>query len=515
MFRATRETQEVCSACLEAEFASGVSSTEAQHDENVKEYVGARKRQIERAARMGRAFRSRSAYSVVGKVRCGLAMVLFLVCVFFFVISDGEQMTVLNQLDFVYQISISISVAVISSLLLLPSFSRHKIIISSTILLMLTLGATMPLFWNYKVPESTEYTHTVGSEAALEEAQKQSGRLLTDKDIPAFVDLERTRPGSVHYCIFIRCDMADRNTTDGVLYFGSMEQSTRNLVRSSLSRQLEGAKVEINNSPNGEGVIFTASNVKAERKNISNMLSRYGEVYFSDAARGVYEILLDSDKIKIGEDVDPMMLLDYHRPGFVEANMRALQSLDAKLVAAAADRLAKANVPMLRGDVAHRLAQTLQSSWKTEPATYKALAEALVVYARDDEPQLEPLLWEYFESNLKAGRGVSSTVVARLAQIAPQRMKTPVLKLWQSNPAAWNQIAGLLAAELEPFMISQLSRQDLPVKELTDVLNYIQLYGTAQALPVLSTLESHPDKAVARKVANTISEIQRRQSAAQ
>ena len=51
--------------------------------------------------------------------------------------------------------------------------------------------------------------------------------------------------------------------------------------------------------------------------------------------------------------------------------------------------------------------------------------------------------------------------------------------------------------------------------ELTDVLNYIQLYGTAQALPVLSTLESHPDKAVARKVANTISEIQRRQSAAQ
>ena len=138
-----------------------------------------------------------------------------------------------------------------------------------------------------------------------------------------------------------------------------------------------------------------------------------------------------------------------------------------------------------------------------------------MVYAPETDTKIVPVLWDYFEHNLRAGKGVSSKVVHRLALLAPQQMKTPVLKLWQSNPAAWNDIAGLLVAELEPYMIEQLSRTDLSLKELSDLLNYEQPYGTAKALQVVQQHANHPDKAIARKVENTVADITARSNAAQ
>lgn len=516
MFHASREGQEVCAQCLEEEFSSGSSSAgTTTYKELTKEYAVSVRKQKERASRMGRNLRSSSAYNVMGAVRCCLGVALFLVCVFFFIISDGDKPTFLNQLEFSYQLSISFGAAIIASLLLVPSFPRHKKVVALVIAIMMGLGATMPMFWHYKVPETTEFVPTMVEEEQVVEEPEQTGRLLTDKDVPYFTELEQNRPKSVHYCVFIRCDIADKNTADGVLYFGSMDQGTRNLVKTSLSRLLDGARVEVNNPPNGSGVVFTIANVPAERKNISSLLERYGQVYYTDAARGVYELVLESDRIKVGEDVDPAVLLDNHRPGFAEANMRALFSLDAKLVGAAADRLAKADLPMLRPDIYNKLLQCLAFSWKTDPNVHKSLVEALVVYAPETDTKIVPVLWDYFEHNLRAGKGVSSKVVHRLALLAPQQMKTPVLKLWQSNPAAWNDIAGLLVAELEPYMIEQLSRTDLSLKELSDLLNYEQPYGTAKALQVVQQHSNHPDKAIARKVENTVADITARSNAAQ
>lgn len=511
VFRATQESQEICAECLGAEFGSGVVATDFGRDSVVKSNTDAMRRQQARADRVGKQLRSSSAFSTMGQVRCGLAVLLFLICVFMFIISDGEHMTFLNQLEYNYQLSISVGVSLVASLLLLPSFSGHKVTIGISWAIMLIMGVNMPNMWHYRVPQTTIYSHNEEEKDVADIAASIKGRLLTDKELSYFYDLKKTRPRAVHYSVFVRCDAIQEDYAAGVVSFGKMEQKNRNLIRSSLSRMLHGAQVEINNTASGSGVIFTVVNVPDERKNLTTMLGCYGRVYFSDAAEGIYELLLEPDKVSIGEELDTSVLLDPAHPGFAELNMRALRSLNAEIVRAAAKRLADANVNRLRSDICSRLIETLQYPWEAEPDAYNALVEALVVYAPAGEARTIDLLWHYFKENIRNRRGVSNIVVTRLAKDAPERMKDPVLKLWQANPTAWNDIAGILAAELEPVILEQLSKSASDVKVMTDCLNYLEPYGTQKAIPVLEAYVNHQDRAIARKAANTIDAIRGRQ----
>ncbi|MBE6435010.1 MAG: hypothetical protein E7030_02265 [Akkermansiaceae bacterium] len=510
MFRASTESQDVCPACLNDEFGSGVAAKDFGREAFIKENSAAMRRQQARATRLSKNFRSATAYNLIGMLRCGLGVILFMICVLLFLISDGDQMTFLNQLDYTYQLCISLGTALISSLLLLPSFTRHKIVVASFWVIMLSMGATMPSMWHFKVPNVSDYEPETAEEKPGDDAALTSGRHLTDADLAYFNELKESRTRGVHYSVFVRCDLVKEDVAEGIISFGRMEQPTRNLIRTSLSRLMKGAKVEINNSADGSGVIFTVVNVPDERKNISSILNRYGRVYYSEPAEGIYELLLEPDKVKIGDGYDAAVMLDPLHPSFAELNMKALRSLDAEIVRAAASRLAEANVNRLRNDIAVRIIEALQQPWESEADTYNALAEALVVYAPHGMPQVADILWRYFQNNIRAGRGVSQRVAVRLAQEAPDKMKTPVLKLWQANPTAWNEVAGVLVEFMEPYMIEQLTKKNLSVKDLTHVMNYLQSYGTSRALPALQPYVEHGDKAITRKASNTIDSIKGR-----
>lgn len=515
VFRPSTESQDVCAVCLNEEFGAGVAATDFGRESILKEHSEAMRRQRARASRLARAFRSTSAFSMLGLVRCVLAVILFLICVFFFITSDGDKLTFLNQLPYIYQLSISLGCAIISSLLLLPSFSRHKTIVMVTCLLMLALGATMPTIWHFRVPVTTAYVPETGAGSAKGEQALNNGRLIDDKELSFFSDLKKTRPRDVHYCVFMRCDHLKDDTAPGVISYGRMDQSARNLIRSSLSRLMHGAPVEINNSQNGCGVIFTVSCVPGEKQNISSLLNRYGSVYFSDAAEGIYELTLDPDKLAIGEDCDTSKLLDPMHPAFAELNIKALRSLRADVVRASAKRLADANVNRLRADICNRLIETLNTPWETDLDTYNMLIDALVVYAPEGDVRITPLLWNYFQTVIRAHRSVSNDVAIRLAKAAPDKMNEPVLKLWQLNPTAWNEVAGVLVDYIEPYMIEQLEKKDLSVRQLTDCLNYLQPYGTAKSLPFLQPYLGHADRAISRKASNTIDAIKVRIRSAQ
>ena len=157
----------------------------------------------------------------------------------------------------------------------------------------------------------------------------------------------------------------------------------------------------------------------------------------------------------------------------------------------------------------------MKDPWATDPDTYNVLIDALVVYAPEGDARITPLLWDYFQTTIRARRAVSHAVAVRLAKAAPDKMNGPVLKLWQANPTAWNEVAGVLVEHMEPYMIEQLQKNDLSVKQLTDCLNYLQPYGTAASLPVLQPYLEHNDRAISRKVSNTIDAINGRAQSAQ
>ena len=107
MFRASTESQDVCPTCLNDEFGSGVAATDFGREEFIKENSAAMRRQQARATRLSKNFRSATAYNLIGMLRCGLGVILFMICVLLFLISDGDEMTFLNQLEYEYQLCIS------------------------------------------------------------------------------------------------------------------------------------------------------------------------------------------------------------------------------------------------------------------------------------------------------------------------------------------------------------------------------------------------------------------------
>ena len=512
MFQASSEEQDVCSQCLSAEFASGELSSEVSHEELVKEYAGgASRRQQARARRMGRALSSSTAFSMMGKVRCGFAVLLFLICTALFILGDGEQKTFLNQLAEEEQLAISISVCVISAALLLPSYSRHKLVVGLSSLFIVLMGVFMPSMWHHRTAEVGSAPGVAVDEAtSATVSEAEDGRYLKDEELTMFHKLHDEKPRGVHYVVFMRCDIDDSHKVNGTLAFGRMEQSTRNLIKSSLSRFMHGAEVLLNNSRDGNGVIFTIADVKGERINMEQILKRYGRVYYKDTRRGVYELAIETDKIQPGMDADPQARMNPHSARFAEANMKALGSLDAKLVADAARKLASANTQVLRGDICDNLLRALESPWESEPDAHQALVEALTVYARKGDARVVAPLKLYFDQCIKFGRGISSPVVLRLVEEAPEQVVDAVLRLWAANPGAWNEITGKLGTHAETQMISFLERTDLPMNRIFDILTFLHDFGTEASLPVLERYLSHEDKTVSAKAEGTVASIRKR-----
>lgn len=514
LFRASDESQDVCPGCLNDEFASGVAVSAPVEAPTVKNQSVAMMRQKARANRFGKSFGGKRSFNSSGAVRCSLAVFLFAVCVFMFLLSDGEHETFLNQLEYHYQLSISLGFALISTALLLPSFSAHKTQVGAVVAVILLLGISMPSMWHFRIPETEAYSAPPRQLTDTESNRPPEGRMIQDKELEPFIVAQSSRPDRVHYSIFVRYSVASSNPENGRVKYEKMDAATKNLIKKSLSRLLRTEKVDFVESRTEFGVIYTVSDVLGNKQNISTLLGRYGDVYYSDPVAGIYEVALDQNKINSGKNAMVAESRNPNHPAYTELNMQALRCLDPGVVCEAANELARSNVNRLRSDIVNCLLGVLQEPWEKEPATYKALVEALVVYATDmGNAQVVDALWKYFDRNVKANQSVSIIVTRRLVKEVPDRMAEPVWLLWQRQPDAWNEIAGNLVQQLEPHMIEQLERPDIAVNEQRDVLGYLKVYGTSLSLPVLQRVsESANDLTVKLEASDAVNAINGRAS---
>jgi len=449
-------------------------------------------RQAARARRMSRALQAEQPYSMAGKVRCSLSVLLFLICVFVFMLGDSETYkTPINQLEPEYQFVVSVGICLVSAILLLPSFRRHRVAVSLGVLLMLSMGGTMPLFWHARVPESAPADEEVPvAEVATphpEPEAPKAGRLSAE-DLEVFRALQAEAPRQRHYAI----------------YMTRQNSSTRTMVRESLTRLLQAEYARA--YTRAEGALFVVANVRVSGGNVSRIASRYGQVVYANSAAGVYEVDFDAEKANLVSCYSADVLTTPHNPNFVVANVSELMCMEPMRVSAAANMLASANVQVLRRDIRDAILQVLNDPWESEPETLQALLEALVVYAPNGDGVALARLREYFEASRSQGKGVSPKVMRRLIAEDPDAMVEPVVQLWSANPVVWNEMMAALGSRAEEVLLLGISLEtDLQL--LDAVLKYLADFGTKRAVPTLQMLQKHPDSLVKHKADRILNDI--------
>ncbi len=499
-FIASTAEQDICSKCVGEEFAqAGVS-----HSSEVTEAVGMhrriQKRQIARAERMRRLLSKDAPYSLRGKVRCGLAVVLFLSCVLLFMVGAGNTLkTPINQLETQYQLMLSVGLCLFASCCLLPSFRDHKFIISISIVVMMGMGVAMPFIWHEDEPGSVGYQNVAqmnsssqsSSELTADAGAENGGPVLTNNDLAVFRRIHEEHPGQLHYAVYM-----DNQTT-----------STRSLVRESLTRLLQAEYTRAYTCR--DGALFVVVNVRSRRANIAEILSRFGRIVSSNPEAGVYEVNFSADKANIVSRYSQDVQSSPRNPNFVPANISELMCLDTMRVRAAAQMLTNVDVQVLRTDIHRAILKVLRDPWEAEEETYKAIVEALVTYAPRGHEESVQHMRSYFDSCRANGRPLSQKVVNRLISENPASMVDPVVQMWSANPVAWAQVIGNLGSHAEEKLLADVSA-DSELQRLDSTLKYLADYGTDKAIPFVESLLNHSDSLISHKAERTLRAIRNR-----
>lgn len=452
------------------------------------------RRQAARAARMEREFQSGSPFSLLGMLRCCLALVLFLICAFVFMLGDSETYkTPINQLETEYQYVVSIGTCLLAVLFLIPSFRSHKVLISCLSVFMLAMGSVMPMIWHAREPQSPEVdvTELPTATPQEEDAAARGGRILADADLDVFRALCDEAPRGTHIAIFMTLQ----------------NSSTRTQVRESLTRLLQAEYTRAYTRANG--ALYVVANVRANRASAARIAARYGRVTYANADAGVYEVAFSPEKTNLVCRYSSEVLSSPQNPNFVAANVSELMCLDPMRVSAAANMLSSTNVQVLRHDIRDSIIQVLRDPWDSEPETYQALMDALVVYAPRGDAEALKLLRSYFDSSRAQRKGVSQVVMRRLITEDPDGMMEPVVQLWSANPIAWSEMISALGSRAEQHLIAKVTlNTDLQL--LDSVLKYLADYGTSKSISALEALLEHPDSLIRHKTEKTLNAIRSR-----
>ncbi len=498
-FIASTAAQDVCSKCVGEEFAQAGVSSSSVVAETVGEHRRIQRRQIARAARMRRLLDRDAPFSLMGKVRCALAVVLFLVCLFFFMVGDSDMLkNPVKQLEIQYQLLISVGLCLFASCCLLTSFRDHKFIISMSVIVMMSMGVAMPFIWQKDVPENQGGVQA--GEIRQSEPEQQDGAamegsepvpVLTNDDLAPFRRIHEEHPGQLHYAVYM-----DNQTT-----------STRSLVRESLTRLLQAEYTRAFTCHNG--ALFVVVNARSQHANMVELLSRFGRIVSSNPEAGVYEVNFSADKANIVSRYSQEVQSSPQNPNFVPANISELMCLDTMRVRAAAQMLTNVDAQVLRTDIHRAILQVLRDPWESEEETYKAIVEALVTYAPRGHEESVQLMRAYFDSCRANGRPLSQKVVERLISENPASMVDPVVQMWSANPVAWGQIIGRLGSHAEDKLLADVS-VDSELQRLDSTLKYLADYGTEKAIPFVESLLNHSDSLISHKAERTLRAIRNR-----
>ncbi len=500
-FHTTRQGMTVCPECLKSEFSTKARGLDAEErEELIAEYRASLKRQSARAEQLGAMYASGKAFSVAGKLRFALGLVIFLICCFLFLVSDKNTgVTFLAELDLESQRLFSMVLCVVAGVLIATASFRYRKLVMLAAAAVLTIGWFLPTMLQAAMREKEK----LEAEAAMKDQQLQQeslpedsemhGPLLTDADLQVFYALRTPSQRISHYAVFI----------------DNQDSRVRSLVRESLNRLLEAEYTRAYTRANG--ALYVATNVPKVRRNISDILTRFGTVTYAEPQKGVYEVRFDADKANLVSQYSSEVLTSPMNNAYVTANLSELRCLDPMRVRMSARSLANSNVRVLRGEIRDTLVMVLREPWSTDPDTYAALIDALVTYSNPKDTESIKLCYDYFEARRALNRNVSPAVTHYLIREAPESMVEPVIDFWCENPIAWGEMLAQLGPRVQPTLVRRLS-DTKNLRLITSILKYLEEKGTAEAIPVVEAYLDYPDSIIRHSARATIDAINSRQN---
>ena len=498
-FHTTREGMSVCPDCLKSEFSTKAMALNAEErEELVAEYKASLKRQSARAEQLGSMYASGKAFSVAGKLRATLGLVIFLICCFLFLVSDKNTgVTFLAELDMESQRLFSMVLCVVAAVLVASASFRYRKLALLAAAVVLAVGWYLPNMLQAALREKAK----LEAEAAIKEQQIQqetqpaesekNGPLLTDADLQVFYALRTPSQRISHYAVFI----------------DNQDSRARSLVREALNRLLEAEYTRAYTRANG--ALYVATNVPKARRNISDVLTRFGTVTYAEPQKGVYEVRFDADKANLVSQYSSEVLTSPMNNAYVTANLSELRCLDPMRVRMSARSLANSNVRVLRTEIRDTLVEVLREPWSTDPDTYAALIDALVTYSNPRVAQAIKLCYDYFEARRVLSRNVSPEVTHYLIREAPEAMVNPVIDFWCENPIAWGEMLAQLGERVQAPLVQRLSGTK-NLRLITSILKYLEDKGTAEARPAVEAYLDYPDSIIRHSARATLDAINSR-----
>ncbi|MBE6416441.1 MAG: MFS transporter [Akkermansiaceae bacterium] len=499
-FESSKEDVDLCPDCLRTEFSVQARELDAtEREELMAEYKASLKRQSARAEMMGSMYASGQAFSVAGKLRFALGFVIFIICGFLFLISDKNSgVTFLAELDIESQRMFSMILCVVSAVLVAFSSVRFRGVVMAVALVILGMGWFLPNMLQAAIKEKERLEAEAAAKAQMEapvedrkESTDRNGPILTEEDLQVFYTLRTPSHRISHYAVFI----------------DNQDSRARSLVREALNRLLEAEYTRAYTRANG--ALYVATNVPKVRRNISNLLTRFGTVTYAEPEKGVYEVRFDADRANLVSQYSSEVLTSPMNNSYVTANLSELRCLDSMRVRMSARSLAASNVNVLRGEIRDTLVDVLQEPWATDPDTYAALIDALVTYSKPKDAQTIKLCYDYFEARRVLKRDVSPDVTHYLIREIPDAMVNPIIDFWCENPITWGEMLNQLGYRVQAPLLERLSSTK-NIRLITAILKYLQDRGTSEALPAVEPFLEYPDSIIRHSARATISDIKSR-----
>lgn len=458
IFSASVDSQEVCPACLADEFAVAEVDTEA---------VAQRQKRSSKSADL--KFRKGAAFvHSAGRMRSFLAFTLFVLCVGFIAIVNTVEIEWLPQFNFMHQLVISLSGAIVSSLLLLTVLRRNKLFIFASIGIILAMGAGMPYLFQLDL--------LIAPEQEEPSTVKQYSKVLSmdNAKVREFLARKESDKAGAHFCILVLYDDIDSQEKVQQLHRCIASSLTRCLnsgEERNLSASVTSEPFQAAAYPNIETRLYFVYNAKkdvlADAGGIRELLSLFGRITHEHLDSGVIELVVSEDKV-LGRATD---LEDAKNPeslNYVAANMKLLNCADAAVVKGAAERLDEAYPQLVsRSDeVRLNLEKLLKFHWDEEPETHVALVKAWITYCADQHES---------------------------------KVREAVLSLWQRDMNRWAEVAASLGSPFESELhnfLNNLSDKSSDNALLMGVLDYLVHHGTAKSLAILEGYLQSEDEAV-------------------
>lgn len=494
LFHAVQEKAELCPDCLRTQFSVASTLPEAERAVLQSARRAAEKRQEQRARRMQENYAAGSLFRFTGKLRFAEGLGLYVVVLLFFVLSSGDEAEAqLGFMDGFGQRVLSLLFCGVAAVLVASASARFRHYLLPLAVLMVSSAWFLPEWASSESPTKPKSPdpETAVEHAASDSKMSPAARLMTEADLEVFRQLDSSSEQCTHYAI----------------YMTRQDARTRDLMREALSRLL-GAEFT-RAYTRGEGSLYVVTNVPGKRRNISDVLSRFGRLVYEAPREGIYELRFDAEKTNMVSKFQADALMTSSHSSFVAANMAELTCLDPMRIRSAAKRLTQAQVQTLRREVRNTLLQVIADPWEGDWDTYGALVEALATYALEgDAPSVSACL-SFFRSGLEKKHPIPSVVVGYLVREVPQEVLDPIVEQWYADPIAWGESMNQLGRAVQPKLVAQLQRSE-SLRQVNSIIRYLRDHGDAQAIPAIQPFTQNSDSLISHAAQEAVKALEQR-----